>query len=149
MAGCLPNSQIYLIFILQKKDDFPSHYYSHNSVTYYKFNLLTGQVIPHCCMAHHADIPQASVDIVLVWVALHDMYNPSEVLDTVRPLLKPEGCVLVLEFANPDNFSELMAANPESPEVAQMRGQTQFCLSVSTLHCLPVSKTEDPSQVIS
>ena len=100
-------------------------------------------------MAHHADIPQASVDIVLVWVALHDMYNPSEVLDTVRPLLKPEGCVLVLEFANPDNFSELMSADPESAEVAQMRGQTQFCLSVSTLHCLPVSKTEDPSQVIS
>jgi len=113
-----------------------------------KGSIKSGQVIPHCCMAHHADIPQASVDIVLVWVALHDMYNPSEVLDTVRPLLKPEGCVLVLEFANPDNFSELMAADPESPEVAQMRGQTQFCLSVSTLHCLPVSKTEDPSQAI-
>jgi len=113
-----------------------------------KGSIKPGQVVPHCCMAHQANIPPASVDIVLVWIALHDMYNPSEVLDTVRSLLKPDGCVMVLEFANPDNFSELMSADPGSPEVAQLRGQTQFCYSVSTLHCLPVSKTEDPSQAI-
>ena len=102
-----------------------------------------GQVVPHCCLAHEANVE--SVDLVLVWVALHDMHNPSQVLSTVRDILRPGGAVLVLEFNSPDNFAEV--ASDTSEAAAPVRGQAQFCLSVSTLHCLPVAKALNPSQV--
>ena len=102
------------------------------------------QVVPHCCLAHEAKV-NGTVDLVLVWVALHDMHNPSQVLDSVRDLLRPGGAVLVLEFNSPDNFASV--ASDTSEAAAPVRGQAQFCLSVSTLHCLPVAKALNPSQV--
>lgn len=102
------------------------------------------QVVPHCCLAHEANVE--AVDLVLVWVALHDMHNPSHVLDTARDILRPGGAVLVLEFNSPDNFAEV--ASDTSEAAAPVRGQAQFCLSVSTLHCLPVAKALNPSQAI-
>ena len=104
-----------------------------------------GQVVPHCCLAHEAEVEAGTVDLVLVWVALHDMHNPSHVLATVRDILRPGGAVLVLEFNSPDNFAEV--ASDTSEAAAPVRGQAQFCLSVSTLHCLPVAKALNPSQV--
>ena len=103
-------------------------------------------MVPQCCLAHEADIRPGGVDIVMVWVALHDMNNPTTVLETARSLLAPDGCVLVLEFTNPDNFTDLV--NGATEEAKKLRPQTQFCLSVSVLHCLPVSKTIAPSQAI-
>ena len=103
-----------------------------------------GQVVPHCCLAHEAAVEAGTVDLVLVWVALHDMHNPSHVLATVKDILRPGGAVLVLEFNSPDNFAEM--ASDRSEAAAQLRGQAQFCLSVSTLHCLPVAKALQPSQ---
>jgi SAM-dependent methyltransferase len=37
------------------------------------------QVVPHCCFAHEATIEPGSLDLVMVFIALHDMHNPSEV----------------------------------------------------------------------
>jgi len=100
------------------------------------------QIIPHCCFAHEANIPKGSVDLVMLFICLHDMYNPSEVLASAIEMLKPDGCILVLEFTNPDSFADLMSG--DSPQ----KGLTRFCMSVSVLHCLPVCKVEKPSQAI-
>ena len=108
--------------------------------------ILSGQVVAQCCLAHEADIPQGGVDMVLIWIALHDMYNPTTVLEAAKSILAPDGCVLVLEFTNPDNFSEVATGATEDGE--KLRPVTKFCLSVSVLHCLPVSKAIDPSQAI-
>ena len=101
----------------------------------------------HCCLAHEVPgLRPASVLLVLVWIALHDMHNPATVLAAARQLLAPGGAVLVLEFSSPDNFAEV--ASSEAAEVAAVRAQARLCLSVSVLHCLPVSKELQPSQVI-
>ena len=101
----------------------------------------------HCCLAHEVPgLGPASVLLVLVWIALHDMHNPATVLAAARQLLAPGGAVLVLEFSSPDNFAEV--ASSEAAEVAAVRAQARLCLSVSVLHCLPVSKELQPSQVI-
>jgi len=105
--------------------------------------IRSGQVIPHCCFAHEANIAKGSVDMVMIFISLHDMYNPSEVLESTRELLKPDGCILVLEFTNSDSFSDLMLGG-NTPQ----KGITKFCMSVSTLHCLPVAKVETPSQAV-
>ena len=102
--------------------------------------ISPGQVVAHQCLAHQVQVDR--VDMVLVWVALHDMYNPSHVLSSVRNMLSPGGCVLVLEFSNKDDFVSLVNSDDQ-----MSRGMTKFCLSVSVLHCLPVSKTMQPSQV--
>ena len=72
------------------------------------------QVVSHCCFAHEAPIPGGSVDLVhlprwfwrifdiswnilkvkvawqvLIFISLHDMNNPSEVLASTLPLLSP------------------------------------------------------------
>jgi len=104
--------------------------------------VKAGQIVPHCCFAHEANIPKGSVDLVMLFICLHDMHNPSEVLASAIEMLKPDGCVLVLEFKNPDSFADLMASN--SPQ----KGLTKFCMSVSVLHCLPVCKVESPSQAV-
>ena len=108
--------------------------------------IRPGQVVTHCCMAHEASVTPGSVDMVLTWIALHDMHNPSHVLSTVKPMLAPGGCMLVLEFSNPDNYTDI--ADLSQDDTTNLRGQAKFCLSVSVLHCLPVSKTVDPSQVL-
>jgi len=95
-----------------------------------------GRVVPHCCLAHEAGTGQ--VDLVLLLICLHDMHNPSEVLQSARSLLAPGGCLLVLEFTVPDSF----------PGPEEARPATRFCLSVSVLHCLPVSKERSPSQAL-
>jgi len=105
--------------------------------------VKAGQIVPHCCFAHEANIPKGSVDMVMLFICLHDMYNPSEVLASAMDMLKPDGCILVLEFTNPDSFSDLMSS--DSP---QQKGITKFCMSVSVLHCLPVAKVETPSQAV-
>ena len=100
----------------------------------------------HCCLAHEVPgLGPGSVLLVLVWIALHDMHNPATVLAAARQLLAPGGAVLVLEFSSPDNFAEV--ASSEAAEAAAVRAQTRLCLSVSVLHCLPVSKELQPSQV--
>ena len=100
----------------------------------------------HCCLAHEVPgLRPASVLLVLVWIALHDMHTPATVLAAARQLLAPGGAVLVLEFSSPDNFAEV--ASSEAAEVAAVRAQARLCLSVSVLHCLPVSKELQPSQV--
>ena len=106
-------------------------------------SISAGQVVGHQCLAHEANIEAGSVDMVMVWIALHDMHNPSHVLETVRSMLRPDGCVLVLEFTNEDDFSALV-----SGDNAAQKGLTKFCLSVSVLHCLPVAKALEPSQAI-
>jgi len=100
------------------------------------------QVVPHCCFAHEADIAKGSVDLVMLFICLHDMHNPSEVLASTLQMLKPEGCILVLEFTNPDSFSKLMSSN------GPQKGITTFCMSASVLHCLPVAKVDTPSQAV-
>merc|ERR1712013_70478 len=105
--------------------------------------IRSGQVIPHCCFAHEADIAKGSVDMVMIFISLHDMYNPSEVLGSTIDLLKPEGCILVLEFTHQDSFSDLMTGS-----VGPQKGLTQFDMSLSVLHCLPVAKVETPSQAV-
>jgi len=104
--------------------------------------VKAGQIVPHCCFAHEADIPKGSVDLVMLFICLHDMHNPSEVLASAIDMLKPNGCILVLEFTHPDSFSDLMSS--DSPQ----KGLTKFCMSVSVLHCLPVCKVETPSQAV-
>ena len=100
----------------------------------------------HCCLAHEVPgLGPGSVLLVLVWIALHDMHNPATVLAAARQLLAPGGAVLVLEFSSPDNFAEV--ASSAAAEAAAVRAQTRLCLSVSVLHCLPVSKQLQPSQV--
>ena len=100
----------------------------------------------HCCLAHEVPgLGPGSVLLVLVWIALHDMHNPATVLAAARQLLAPGGAVLVLEFSSPDNFAEV--ASSAAAEAAAVRAQTRLCLSVSVLHCLPVSKELQPSQV--
>merc|ERR1719410_2392684 len=74
------------------------------------------------------------------------MHNPATVLAAARQLLAPGGAVLVLEFSSPDNFAEV--ASSEAAEVAAVRAQARLCLSVSVLHCLPVSKELRPSQAV-
>lgn len=103
-----------------------------------------GQVVPHCCFAHKAPISRGSVDLVLIFISLHDMSNPSEVLASTMSLLSPGGTVLVLEFTAPDSFSSLMSGQVS----ATQRGLSTFCYSASVLHCLPVSKVERPSQAV-
>ena len=99
-----------------------------------------------CCLAHEVPgLGPGSVLLVLVWIALHDMHNPATVLAAARQLLAPGGAVLVLEFSSPDNFAEV--ASSAAAEAAAVRAQTRLCLSVSVLHCLPVSKELQPSQV--
>jgi len=104
-----------------------------------------GQVLSHCCFAHEAPISPGSVDLVLIFISLHDMNNPSEVLASTQPLLAPGGTVLVLEFTAPESFSSLMSGGEVS---AAQRGLSTFCYSASVLHCLPVSKVETPSQAV-
>ena len=107
--------------------------------------VKANQIIPHCCFAHEANIPKGSVDLVMLFICLHDMYNPSEVLASAVDMLKPDGCILVLEFTNPDSFPDLMSS--DSPQ----KGLTKFCMSVSVLHCLPVYKVGPvgtPSQAV-
>ena len=60
--------------------------------------ISVGQVVGHQCLAHQANVEAGTVDMVMVWIALHDMHNPSHVLETVKGMLRPDGCVLVLEF---------------------------------------------------
>jgi len=103
-----------------------------------------GQVVSHCCFAHEAPIAHGSVDLVLIFISLHDMNNPSEVLASTLPLLSPGGTVLVLEFTAPESFSYLMSGQAS----ATQRGLSTFCYSASVLHCLPVSKVETPSQAV-
>ena len=105
--------------------------------------IIAGQIIPHCCFAHEANITKGSVDMVMLFICLHDMFNPSEVLRSAIDLLKPDGCILVLEFTHPDSFSDLMTGN-DQPQ----KGLTKFCMSASVLHCLPVAKVETPSQAV-
>jgi len=102
------------------------------------------QVVPHCCFAHEAPISPGSVDVVLIYISLHDMNNPSEVLASTQTLLSPGGTVLVLEFTAPESFSSLMSGKAS----AKQRGLSTFCYSASVLHCLPVSKVETPSQAV-
>jgi len=106
--------------------------------------ITPGQVIPHCCFAHEANISPGTVDLVLIFVSLHDMYNPSQVLSSTAPMLTQDGTILVLEFSAPDSFSSLMEEGVDPLQ----RGISQFTYSASVLHCLPVSKVENPSQAI-
>lgn len=103
-----------------------------------------GQVVSHCCFAHEAPITPGSVDLVLIFISLHDMNNPSEVLASTQTLLSPGGTVLVLEFSAPESFFSLMSGQTS----AMQRGVSTFCYSASVLHCLPVSKVETPSQAV-
>jgi len=107
-------------------------------------DVRQGQVVPHCCFAHEAPIAAGSVDLVLIFISLHDMNNPSEVLASTQTLLSPGGTVLVLEFTAPESFSSLMSGEG----AATQRGLSTFCYSASVLHCLPVSKVETPSQAV-
>merc|ERR1711892_278655 len=107
-------------------------------------NLIRkGQIQVHCCMAHEANISSSSVDVVLLFISLHDMNNPSEVLASVKDLLSSDGSILVLEFTSPDSFTSLLTG-----EDLDQRSQSTLLYSASVLHCLPVSKVHQPSQAI-
>jgi len=106
--------------------------------------VARGQVVPHCCLAHEAAIDPATVDVATIYIALHDMSNPTQVLASLQALLAPGGTVLVLEFHAPPSFPDLMGPDASPAQ----RGLSTFCYSASTLHCLPVSKVDRPSQAV-
>ncbi len=72
-------------------------------------------------------------DLVCVFDALHDMARPVDVLRACRALLRPAGCVLLMEPRAGERFT------------APAQEMERFIYSVSVLHCLPLGLTEQPS----
>jgi len=75
-------------------------------------------------------------ELVLIFQALHDMSRPTEVLATLRGALAPGGSVLVVDHRVADAF------------VAPGDAAERLIYGFSTVHCLPVSLTEQPSEAI-
>ncbi|MEW2590363.1 methyltransferase domain-containing protein [Micromonospora aurantiaca] len=70
-------------------------------------------------------------DLVCVFDALHDMSRPVRVLTAARDLLRPGGCVLLMEPRVGERFT------------APAGEVERFMYAVSVLHCLPVGLTGD------
>jgi SAM-dependent methyltransferase len=71
--------------------------------------------------------------LVTIFEALHDMADPVGVLASLRCVLAPGGCVLVMDERVADTFSA------PGDEVER------FMYGCSVLHCLPVGMAEQPS----
>jgi len=75
-------------------------------------------------------------DLVCIFEALHDMSRPVEALAAAREALAPGGSVLVMDERVADSFTA-----PGDPVERIMYGW-------SVVHCLPVSRAEQPSAAL-
>lgn len=87
---------------------------------------------------HHRDAADPELtgryDLVTLFEALHDMTHPVDVLETMRAMLAPGGCLFVADEKTAERFS------PDAGEIERL----QYGFSV--LHCLPVGmQGEDPA----
>jgi 2-polyprenyl-3-methyl-5-hydroxy-6-metoxy-1,4-benzoquinol methylase len=81
-------------------------------------------------------VSEGPFDLVLVLEALHDMSRPREVLQAVRQALAPGGSVLVADEKVADHFH------------APADDLERLMYGWSIVHCLPVSRAEQPSAAI-
>jgi len=72
-------------------------------------------------------------DLVWIFEALHDMARPVEALRQARQALKPEGSVIVAD----ERVAETFTAPGDATE--------RMMYGWSVVHCLPASRTEEPS----
>lgn len=83
-----------------------------------------------------AVVSEGPFDLVLVLEALHDMSRPREVLQAVRQVLAPAGSVLIADEKVADHFH------------APADDLERLMYGWSIVHCLPVSRAEQPSAAI-
>jgi SAM-dependent methyltransferase len=92
--------------------------------------LLSASGLENRVAFHHRDAADPDLtgryDLVTLFEALHDMARPVDVLETLRAMLAPGGCLFVADEKNGEGFS------PDAGEVERL----QYGFSV--LHCLPV-----------
>ncbi len=85
---------------------------------------------------HHgdgADLHEASYDIAFAFECIHDMAQPVEVLASVRRVLAPGGCLVVMDEAVAETFA------PDGDELERMM------YGFSLLVCLPDGMSRQPS----
>lgn len=87
---------------------------------------------------HHRDAADPELtgryDLVTLFEALHDMTHPVDVLETLRAMLAPGGCVFVADEKTEERFST------EAGDVERLH------YGFSVLHCLPVGmQGENPA----
>ena len=79
---------------------------------------------------HHCDAADPDLtgryDLVTLFEALHDMTHPVEVLQTLRAMLAPGGCLFVADEKAAERFS------PNAGDTERLH------YGFSVLHCLPV-----------
>lgn len=80
-----------------------------------------------------ADLAPRQYSLVCLFDALHDMARPVEVLRSCRRMLEPGASLLVMEPNASDAF------HPSADETER------FFYAVSVLHCLPISRSQQPS----
>lgn len=83
-----------------------------------------------------AVVSEGPFDLVMVLEALHDMSRPREVLQAVRHALAPGGSVLIAD----EKVAEHFHAPADDLE--------RLMYGWSIVHCLPVSRAEQPSAAI-
>lgn len=92
--------------------------------------LLSASGLEDRVAFHHRDAGDPDLrgryDLVTLFEALHDMTRPVDVLQTLRSMLAPGGCLFVADEKTAERFS------PDAGEIE--RRQYGF----SVLHCLPV-----------
>lgn len=85
---------------------------------------------------HHgdgADLAQASYDVAFAFECVHDMARPVEVLASVRRVLAPGGCLVVMDEAVAETFA------PDGDELERLM------YGFSLLVCLPDGMSSQPS----
>jgi SAM-dependent methyltransferase len=87
---------------------------------------------------HHRDAADPDLagryDLVTLFEALHDVTRPVDVLETLRAMLAPGGCLFVADEKTEERFS------PDAGEVERLH------YGFSVLHCLPVGmQGENPA----
>ena len=85
---------------------------------------------------HHgdgADLDEASYDVAFAFECIHDMAQPVEVLASLRRVLAPGGCLVVMDEAVAETFA------PDGDELERMM------YGFSLLICLPDGMSRQPS----
>jgi SAM-dependent methyltransferase len=100
--------------------------------------LLSGSGLEERVVFHNRDAADPDLtgryDLVTLFEALHDMTQPVDVLDTLRAMLAPGGCVFVADEKAAEHFS------PAAGETERLH------YGFSVLHCLPVGmQGENPA----
>jgi SAM-dependent methyltransferase len=92
--------------------------------------LLTGSGVEGRVAFHHRDAGDLELtgrfDLVTIFEALHDMSHPVDVLQALRAMLAPGGCVLMADERTAERFS------PDAGDTERLE------YGFSVLHCLPV-----------